>query len=125
MSELFKSVELSNGLLVKFYDQSNRYFGDFHRVHILVVAQISVNKDSLPDHLKHLITLPIEVVGFETILGRMAVPTESLLEIRASLVTDFLNSTGSYLADHVFIESLLRMKKIGKKQRGQTAIRLI
>ena len=122
MSEPFKIVELSSGLQVKFYDQSNRYYGNFHKVRISVVAQIPVDGTLLSEDLKRLITQSMDLVSYETMLERMAVPTEQLAEVRSSLVNDFLASASRYLTSKVFVEGLLRRREMTKKKRRMPSL---
>lgn len=122
MSEPFKIVELSSGLRVKFYDQSNRYYGNFHKVRISVVAQIPVDGTLLSEDLKRLITQSMDLVSYETMLERMAVPTEQLAEVRSSLVNDFLASASRYLTSKVFVEGLLRRREMTKKKRRMPSL---
>ena len=122
MSEPFKIVELSSGLRVKFYDQSNRYYGNFHKVRISVVAQIPVDGTLLSEDLKRLIPQPMDLVSYETMLERMAVPTEQLAEVRSSLVNDFLASASRYLTSKVFVEGLLRRREMTKKKRRMPSL---
>ena len=124
MSEPFKTVELSSGLQLKFYDQSNRYYGNFHKVRISVVALIPVDEALLSEDLKRLISQSVDLVSYETVLERMAVPTEQLSEVRSSLVSDFLASAGRYLTSKIFVEGLLRRRETTqKKQRIPGPIR--
>ena len=80
----FRSETLPNGLSVVFFDQSNRYFGDYHRVRI--EAHISV---SHPDLAEPLIKMRI--------LERMGVAGAEVAAVRQQLCDDFWNHAAGYL----------------------------
>ena len=74
---------LANGIELSFFDRSNRYFGDYHRV--CVEIRISVPPPAGPLQLvRH--------------LERMAVPGAEVDPIRSRLIADFLDHASCYLA---------------------------
>jgi hypothetical protein len=46
--ELLRRERLANGLILEFRDLSNRYFGDYHRLHIEVICRIPVDESLFP-----------------------------------------------------------------------------
>ena len=36
---VLRTIKLDNGLTLEFFDQSNLYFGDYHRIKILLIGQ--------------------------------------------------------------------------------------
>lgn len=117
MAEPTRSFELKNGLLLRFYDLSNRYFGDFHRICLKVVGEIPLARLSLPtDLLPAAAPLP-ETIGFEKYLTRMGVASASCDRVRAALIDDFIRTTVPYLESAVFPEHLLRKQLAEKMKR--------
>lgn len=100
MSEVFASLELGNGLVVRFVDQSNRYFGDYHRVSIRVVIALP-DEFELPEGMKR------EKACLEKNLEKMGVPTASVETERRALVDGFLKSSRAYLEKDNFPQQLL------------------
>lgn len=110
MNKLINTIRLNNDIVVDFFDQSNRYFGDFHRIKINVSATIPFAVESLsPDLQKFAATYP-RGVSYETTLERMGVTTSEVETITYSLINDFIESAGSYLEKKDFAERLLRKK---------------
>ncbi|MCK4691198.1 MAG: hypothetical protein KAT20_05300 [Desulfuromonadales bacterium] len=105
MTDLLKSVTLEGGLVVNFYDQSNRYFGDFHRICIKVVAELV---------LLHATDEPEPPLVYERTLERMGVTTAALETEKSALIDSFLSVSRTYLENPNFPEQLLRKKKSEK-----------
>lgn len=100
MTEELDSLVLVNGLKLHFTDQSNRYFGDFHRICIKV--QIA-----LPDNFELPAGLIREAAFLEKTLEKMGVTTDALDEQRKALVEGFLSTSRSYLEKNDFPKQLL------------------
>ena len=111
----FNVIELSHGVVVKFFDQSNRYFGNFHRVKIQAVATIPFNNNSLPDDLQQFSVDFNGCVTYEKSLEKMGVMADQLQIVTELLVDNFLDSVGCYLEKKDFAERLLRKKLTEKK----------
>jgi hypothetical protein len=117
MSEPIRTLRLKNGLLLRFYDESNRYFGDFHRVCIKLLAEIPVGQLTIPaDLLAAAVDLP-DALRLERKLERMGVVTADLVKVRQALLDDFLNSVVGYLEQPGFPERWLRKTLTEKPKR--------
>ena len=95
-----KEEKLANGLNVLFADESNRYFGDYHRICILVTL------------LYPLAELPVDTEddrAFRDIkrLERMGVPSAEVEKVRQSLIDSFLESSADYLGRPEYPRSLV------------------
>ncbi|MEA3362501.1 MAG: hypothetical protein U9Q61_04445 [Thermodesulfobacteriota bacterium] len=99
---------LDNGVVVEFFDQSNRYYGDFYRVKINAVATIPLIKTALPEDLDDLVATCPDYVTYAKSLERMGVVSSDLQKVTNSLVEDFIESVGGYLVKGSFAENLLR-----------------
>ncbi len=115
-----KGELLANGLQINFADESNRYFGDYHRV--CVVATIVCNLDDLPvstPEEEELRRLAIESFGDKLCVvkrfERMGVPSIEIDAVRAALVEDYLRHVSTYLARPGYPRSLVNAEL--KKRR--------
>lgn len=97
-----REKRLENGLQISFVDESNRYFGDYHR--ICVVVTMLFNLQDLPaDNAEAEIfrSKAIADLGEEVKVvkrfERMGVPTADVEVVRNAMVEDFLESASSYL----------------------------
>lgn len=90
MTNELDPLVLNNGLVIRFIDQSNRYFGDFHRIYIRV-------RISLPDSFALPEGLTPETACLEIKLEKMGVPTDSLVAERKSMIEAYLLTSRTYL----------------------------
>lgn len=53
MKKLIRELPLANGLTVRFFDATRRYFGDYHQVRVTISCEVPVSVelfDDLPSH---------------------------------------------------------------------------
>jgi hypothetical protein len=79
----FRTEHFANGITLYFVDRSNRYFGDYHRVHIEIRLSVPLSTGTLSE-VRH--------------RERMAVPGAEVEVVRDRLADDFLRHAGRYLA---------------------------
>lgn len=99
----FREERLANGLLLLFADESNRYFGDYHRV--CVTATLLCRLAGLPaatadqaELRRQALALFGEQLTVVRRFERMGVATAEVDAVRMALVDDFLTHAGPYLA---------------------------
>jgi len=49
MKNLVRELQLSNGLTVRFFDATRRYFGDYHQVRVKISCEVSLTADLFDD----------------------------------------------------------------------------
>ena len=103
---------LDNGLQILFVDESNRYFGDYHRVCIQITLVCTL--DELPvvnsdDEVFR--DSAIESLGKELKvvkrLERMGVPTADVEKVRQSMIEAFMENASAYLSRPEYPRSLV------------------
>ena len=114
----FSQTELNNGVVVEFFDQTNRYFGDFNRVKINVIAKIPLFVSSLPEDLQEVAATYPGFIVYEKSLEQMGVATSQVQTVIDSLVANFIKSVGPYLEKRNFAENLLRKIRNEKRDRS-------
>jgi hypothetical protein len=107
-----RHVSLANGLQIVFTDESNRYFGDYHRV--CVVATIDCNLRDLPVSSAIDEALRCRAVAafgehFSVIkrFERMGVPSSEVELVRTTLIDDYLRHAAKYLSRPDYLCSLV------------------
>jgi hypothetical protein len=121
---LLRSMQLDNGLHIAFFDRSNRYFGDYHRVCIAVECRIG-----LVEALFTAAADPaVELQNARALLGeqllvcrtleRMGVAGADLCSTREALIDRYLQSALPYLAVPEFPIRLLT-KELARKTAGR------
>lgn len=114
MNKSFNTVELGNGVVVEFYPQRNRYFGDYHRLQIKVIATIPFDEATLPEELRNLAVQYSGSIKYEKTLERMGVATSQINSATQSMVDDFMKTVGCYLENEQFAANWLRKSIISQ-----------
>jgi hypothetical protein len=109
---------LDNGLKISFRDESNRYFGDYHRV--CVVATISYTFDRLADDDLRLRAIAVygEQIKLEKRLERMGVPSTEVEQVRDALIDDFMRQATIYMSRPDY-PRLLIAAELSKQRSGR------
>ncbi len=107
-----KQESLENGLQINFTDESNRYFGDYHRV--CVVATIVCNLRDLPADSPdeeafrcRAVEAHGEQLSVVKRFERMGVSSADVEDVRNALIDDFLRHASAYLSRPEYIRSLV------------------
>jgi hypothetical protein len=104
---------LANGLQLHFTDESNRYFGDYHRV-CVVATVVCILRDlpaESPDEelfKSQALRALGEEISVVKRMERMGVPTANVETVRTSLIDAFLLTARVYLARPVYPRSLVK-----------------
>lgn len=111
-----KRETLANGLEISFADESNRYFGDYHR--ICVVATIVCRIEALDnEELRDQASLAYgEKLAVEKRFERMGVPSAEVDNVRNALIADFMQHAAAYLSRPDYPGLLVAAEL--KKRRG-------
>jgi len=108
MNKPFQTTRLDNGVVLEFFTQGNRYFGDFHRVEISVVVTVPFVQATLASDLQKFAANYPGSIHYESKLERMGVTTDQIEAVRHGLIDDFIKTVAEYLQKQNFAESLLR-----------------
>lgn len=112
-----RTVLLDNGLRLDFYDRTNRYFGDFHRVLLLVEGRIDAQSAEAGSP-----AVLLDTVLFQRELERMGVTSAALDVVTSELTESFLESAGKYLARPEMPEQLQRKYREEKIRRRRSSL---
>jgi hypothetical protein len=91
---LIRRIELESGLILEFYDRSNRYFGDFHR--ILVEIEAKLNSDEGTFHLR-----------YKRPLTKMGVAGADIELQKTRMIAQFIETTAVYMRRPEFVAKLI------------------
>lgn len=108
MKTLLHTQKLTNGITVEFFDRSNRYFGDYHRICIDVACSLplcpeffAAANDPEAEWQRARVVLGEEVV-FKKTLEKMGVPGAEVDDTRQRLMEEFSRTTFPYLQSPEF-----------------------
>lgn len=117
---LFRSETLPNGLVVEFFDDSNRYFGDYWRVRLEARCRVPVQAALAPESpdLPQALALLGEEALFVRPLEKMGVAGEEVEGVRTALAESFLASAASYLGSPAFPPRFVR-QQLAERKKGR------
>lgn len=126
MTEPIREILLSNGLTVRFFDHTRRYFGDYHQVRINICCEVPLTADLFEDEqsfqsaLKHLGTS----VQYLKEIEHQGVPTASTAETAEKVVQYFIDHSMGYFESPDFPKKLAqsRLKQAQGKNRSYIAM---
>ncbi len=122
MGQIIKEISLGNGLVVRFYDNTVRYYGDYYCVKLETVCDVPL----LPDYFENerLHAEAREVVGGEVtyrrITEKMGVPSTEIERVLAHLIAQFESNSLPYFSAEKFPRKFVlsevgkMMKKLGR-----------
>jgi hypothetical protein len=115
----FHTFTLPNGLIVEFYDLSNRYFGDYWRVSIEARCRIPLDTAfaQTDPELPRARTILGEEILYRRTLERMGVPGEEVSGVCRALADSFIESATPYLSDPSFVGRFVRSQLADRKGR--------
>jgi hypothetical protein len=126
MSQILYQQQLPNRLLLKIEDQSYRYFGDYHRVRLVIRCQVPVvaehfvaSEDPLAAAAAAVLQLGHEVT-FEKTLERMGVAGSEVETTRQLLIDQFMQTNHPYLARDDFPFRFIALKLRQSDRSGQS-----
>ncbi len=112
MMTTLRETQLENGIKLVFTDESNRYFGDYHRVCVVatLICKLSllpcVNSDDAVFKQKALDSLGKELTVVKR-FERMGVASADVETVRTSLIETFLQHSSPYLSRAGYARSLV------------------
>ena len=112
-----RTVALNNGLILRFRDNSNRYFGDFHRAHVVVEGIIDSESATLTDEQRGMLATLPDAILYRRELERMGVTSDCLADSVSELIESFLESARDYLERPDIPEKLLSQRLSDKVRR--------
>ncbi|MEJ2199700.1 MAG: hypothetical protein P8X63_01600 [Desulfuromonadaceae bacterium] len=129
MEQILRSECLHNGAQVDFVDQSNRYFGDYHRVKIEIRCRLTIRPELFgtaedpraeADRVRRL--LGAEVLWCRQ-LERMGVAGADLDRVRHEMIESFVKSSFSYL-QHSHFPARLISRELAQRSSKIRSFRL-
>lgn len=119
----FRVEPLTGGREIAFYDHSNRYYGDYHRVRIVACMDVELTADLFAGQsdpagaLRRARRWLGDWVRFERSLERMGVAGNAVEAVREELVRRFLETGKSYL-EHPLFGVRLVQKQLEARRKG-------
>ncbi len=117
MNTCIKRIELPNGLVVSLYDDTRRYYEDYHLVRLEMVCETTVLReyfDSEAD-FSEAVGLLGESAVFRKTIEKMGVPYAEIGKAREQLVEAVVNNCSEYFSRESFPRKLV-MAELAKSR---------
>ena len=122
MNKPIRIEHLDNDLTIEFFDRSNRYFGDYHRVCIEACCRVALDMgyfggaaDPAAELQAARAVLGGEVV-FSRTLEKMGVAGEAVEHTRQALMDSFIRSSLPYLSTPAFPRRFIAAELVRRRQ---------
>lgn len=117
----FKRKKLPNGLQIEIFDETNRYFGDYHRVCLRVVMSLDLSAAAVngPDDASFWAEAGSVFGGKLQVvkkLVRMAVPGVAVEQTALNLADEFFKLADDYLSRPDYPQRLARAELDARKR---------
>ncbi|QXE92063.1 hypothetical protein [Geomonas subterranea] len=127
MQKLIREIPLSNGLTVRFFDATRRYFGDYHQVRIQICCEVPLSPGLFPDDESHEAARKLlgASVSYKKEIEHQGVASLSVDETVERVISDFAAHSLGYFNTPDFPRKLVqseltrvRGRKTGFVPRG-------
>ena len=110
MKKLIKEIPLANGLTVRFFDATRRYFGDYHQVRIQISCEVPLTPDLFEDGQAHLgaIKLLGATVCYVKDIEHQGVATLSIEGVVEKVIQQFIDHSLGYFNGEAFPKKLVQ-----------------
>ncbi|MBJ6723870.1 hypothetical protein [Geomesophilobacter sediminis] len=120
MKKLVREIPLANGLSVRFYDTSHRYFGDYHKVRVEICCEVPVVPELFQDQTEY--QQALKLIGPSARYLRheehQGVATADVERVVQGIVEHFAGHSLRYFAGEEFPGRLVRSELERLKKRS-------
>ena len=104
MEHFTRDLTLANGLIVTFTSQSQRYFGDYYRVKLVIRTKTPVLAGyfDTPEEFAQACALLGEEVEYHREIEQMGIPSTEIERAVTRIIDDFIAHSGSYFSERDF-----------------------
>lgn len=110
MQKLIREIPLSNGLTVRFFDATRRYFGDYHQVRIQICCEVPLTPDLFPDEESHQAARRLlgASVSYKKEIEHQGVASLSIEETVEKVISHFVEHSLGYFNAPAFPKKLVQ-----------------
>ena len=104
MKNLIREIPLANGLTVRFFDTTRRYFGDYHQVRVKISCEIPLTADLFDDDqaCQAAVRLLGDSVHYRKDVEHQGVPTLATSEAVEKVIRQFVEHSQGYFETKEF-----------------------
>lgn len=110
MTKLIKEIPLSNGLTVRFFDATRRYFGDYHQVRIQICCEVPLTADLFEDGDAYRGALKLlgNSVLYKKDIEHQGVATDAIPDVVSNVIRQFVDHSLGYLCGETFPQKMVQ-----------------
>ena len=127
MTKLIKEIPLANGLVIRFFDATRRYFGDYHQVRIQICCEVPLTADLFENGEAYLRALKLlgGSVVYKKEIEHQGVATAAIPDVVASVIRQFVDHSLGYFNGEAFPKKLVQseLNRIRGKARSSFTVR--
>lgn len=119
MNQPIKEIPLANGLTVRFFDATRRYFGDYHQVRIHIVCEVPLVAELFEDDAARQAALKLlgDRASYRKEIEQQGVPTVAVEETVRKVIDHFVEHSLGYFEGEAFPKKLVQseLKRVSGK----------
>lgn len=110
MTSMIREMALDNGLVVRFFDHTRHYYGDFYLVKIEIVCEVPLHTDFFDDQadLEEAQRLVGDPAVYRREVEKMGVPSTAIATVTERLMGNFISHSLTYFSSPDFPRRFLR-----------------
>jgi hypothetical protein len=122
MKKPIREVPLQNGLTLRFFDHTRRYFGDYHQVRIEISCELPLTSDLFDDAADCQTALKLlgPSVRYLKQVEQQGVATAAVDQTVEKVIADFLTHSLGYFQSAAFPKKLVHseLNRVRGKRKG-------
>lgn len=110
MTSMIREIALENGLIVRFFDHTRHYYGDFYLVKIEIACEVPLSPDyfSEPADLEEARRLIGDPAIYRRTAEQMGIPSTAIATVTERLIDNFISHSLPYFSTSAFPGKFLR-----------------
>jgi hypothetical protein len=110
MKNLIREIPLLNGLSVRFFDTTRRYFGDYHQVRVKISCEVPLTADLFDDApaFEAAVKLLGASVCYQKDVEHQGVPTLGTAEAVEKVIRQFVEHSLGYFETEAFARKFVQ-----------------
>ncbi|GLI39019.1 hypothetical protein KI811_04800 [Geobacter hydrogenophilus] len=121
MASLIREMTLENGLIVRFFDHTRLYYGDFYLVKVEIVCVVPLCPDYFDEHaeIEEVRRLLGDPAMYRRTVEQMGVPSTAIATVTEQLIGNFLSHSLPYFSASGFPRKFL-MTELARARKKRT-----
>lgn len=124
MNKLIREIPLDNGLTVRFFDSTRRYFGDYNQVRVRIQCEVPLTEELFEDAQSYQAAL--KTLGaradYSKEIEQQGVPSAEIDAAIEKVVQHFVDHSLAYFNNAAFAKKLVQSELGRVKGKGKSFI---